>query len=118
EQGNGFSKSWNDYAFQVLFDVDKASPFTFHRSFGFTNDEVNRPTLQADGRPAVPLTFFGDTTGVLEPGHYKFSGRTNTSFVSPPALGGSFIDTQSFTDTRLTVLPEPGGLSLLALAAL
>jgi hypothetical protein len=115
-QGNGFSRSWNDYAFQVVFDVDQASPFTFHRSFGFTNDEVNRPTLQADGRPAVPLTFF-DTTGVLQPGHYKFSGRTNTSFVSPPALGGSFIDTQSFTDTRLTVLPEPGAAAFLSLPA-
>jgi hypothetical protein len=117
-QGNGFSRSWNDYAFKVVFDVDAASPFTFHRTLGFTNDEVNRPILQADGHPAVPLTLFGDTTGVLEPGHYTFSGETRTSFVSPPAQGGSFTDIQAFNDTRLTVLPEPGALSLLALAAL
>ena len=66
-----------------------------------------RLTLQAEGRPAVPLATFGDTTGILEPGRYTFSGDTNTRSYAGGGFFGPYDKTYSFTDTRLTVVPEP-----------
>jgi hypothetical protein len=114
----GFSNSWQDYGFSVVFDVEEASPFFYRRTQGFAEDALARLTLQAEGRPAVPLATFGDTSGILEPGRYTFSGDTNTRSYAGGGFFGPYDKTYSFTDTRLTVVPEPGAVSLLALPLL
>jgi len=111
------TRHWNDYSFSVVFDIDQTYPFTFHRGIGSTDDSMATATLWREGERPVTLPTSGGLSGMLEPGHYTFSGCTyfrqpSGSIRSPYSFRGGF------TDTTLTVLPEPGAAALLSLPTL
>jgi hypothetical protein len=112
------TREWRDYSFSVVFDIDQAYPFTFHKSYGtMFNDVPPYATLRREGDEPITLPVAGDLEGTLEPGRYTFSGATHFR-ESQPSLERQYSFTGAFKDTRLTVLPEPGALSLLALPLL
>jgi hypothetical protein len=114
------SHAWNDYSFSVVFDIDQAYPFTFHRVYGEGLYEFPPgASLQREGSQPIALPMVGDVTGTLEPGHYTFSGATHFRDVTQQSsIGQRYAYSGAFKDTRLTVLPEPAALSLLALPLL
>jgi hypothetical protein len=106
------TRSWSEHGFNVVFDIDEPSAFTFHRPF--TGDfSYPMPVLQAVGQPPVSLSIFDTpTTGVLPPGRYGYSLMTNLHQGGGPP-NGPFSFRADYRDMLLTVAPEPAALTLL-----
>jgi hypothetical protein len=116
--GNLTGDTWTAEKFTVVFRLDEAAPFTYHRQVGPPDDPIASATLQAEGQPAITLPpIIGDVSGMLPAGLYTFSGLMDYEQHLPtiPA-NGTFSG--GFTNLRLTVAPEPGAVPLLAVGGL
>jgi hypothetical protein len=104
---------FDENGFRVVFDVDEPSPFTFHHDAPDITGVLRTVTLAPQGGNAVSLPSSGDTSGVLAPGHYTFTGTMNGGVLVFPGRTGS--GTAPLGDLRLNVAPEPAALAPLAL---
>src|SRR5204862_6242268 len=105
--GNQLVDDWTAEKFAVAFQLDEPEPFTFHRSFGATDDSLGVITLQAQGQPPIPaMPLFGDRGGVLPAGLYTFSGAIDFHGQLPSGPGDASLS-GGFANVALTVAPEP-----------
>lgn len=117
-QVRGGSSSWTTGGFNVQFQVDTPESATLKSDFVPDNaaqillfDDTTSQVLY-NGADGVHFT------GILQPGHYTFSGHTYTD-LSPfyPNDFGTFSFTAHIANASLSVTPEPTSAAILIVAA-
>ena len=117
--GNFTGDWWSAEKFAVVFQLDEPAPFTLSRTYGNDGDFRARLTLQAEGQPPIPnlpSPVQPPLSGTLPAGRYTFSGLMDYE-MSLPNFPVNMVERGGFHNLRLTVVPEPGALGLLAVAA-
>lgn len=114
-QVQGGSRGWTVGGFNVQFQVDAPETFILVVPPVF-DDAINISLVDDTTSQTIVNTIDGQTKiGLLQPGHYTYTGITYTD--GTIGFPGGFSYTAHITNATLSVTPEPTSIAILFVAA-